>query len=82
MSDQATRAQQALNKSKRRSMSTIPDPNKDINSIHATLMGIKELLEVLAGQRGRALNAAVTWQDLLDLQMINQADIPTDIGTR
>lgn len=82
MSDQAVRAHQALNKSKRRVMQTIPDPNKNIDSMHATLMGMKELLEVLAGQRGRPLNAAITWQDLVDLQMIKQADVPTDIGTR
>jgi hypothetical protein len=60
---------------------TIPEPIPEVNSLRSTAMATKELVEMLAGQRGQALDAAVTWQDLLDLQLIRYEDIPYDIGT-
>ena len=81
MSDQATRNIQQFNRSKRRAQVTIPEPVQDIASLQTTVMALKELVEVLAGQRGSPTDAAVTWQDLLDLQWIRNAEIPNDIGT-
>jgi len=60
---------------------TIPVPYQDVGSLRATALATKELVEVLAGQRGQAFDAAVTWQDLLDLQLIRVEDIPYDIGS-
>ena len=60
---------------------TIPEPYQDVRSLRTTAMATKELVEMLAGQRGDALSAAVTWQDLLDLQLIRLQDIPYDIGS-
>jgi hypothetical protein len=59
----------------------IPEPYADVASLRATAMATKELVEVLAGQRGQAYDVAVTWQDLLDLQMVRKEDIPFDIGS-
>jgi len=60
---------------------TIPEPTEDIASIYRTIVPIKELVEMLAGQRGQAYDVAVTWQDLLDLQLVRKAEIPFDIGS-
>ena len=81
MSDPDVRAHQELRRPKRRRQEAIPEPYQDVASLRASVMAIKELVEMLAGQRGRAADAAVTWQDLLNLQLVRQADIPTDIGT-
>jgi hypothetical protein len=81
MSDHATRAHQALRRSKRRPQVTIPDPHENLASLRSTVLALKELVEMLAGQRGQAYDVAVTWQDLLDLQLVNKDDIPRDIGS-
>ncbi len=60
---------------------TIPEPTTDPASLRATAMATKELVETLAGQRGRPVDVAVTWQDLLDLQLIREQDIPYDLGS-
>jgi hypothetical protein len=60
---------------------TIPEPYEDLASLRASVLALKELVEVLSGQRGQAYDVAITWQDLLDLQMIRKEDIPYDIGT-
>lgn len=59
---------------------TIPEPYAEVGSLRATAVATKELVETLAGQRGQAYSAAVTWQDLLDLQLIRKEDIPVDVG--
>jgi hypothetical protein len=61
---------------------TIPEPTQDIGSLYRTVYAMKELVEILAGQRGQAYDAAVTWQDLLRLDKIREAEIPHDIGSR
>ena len=66
----------------RREQVTIPEPTLDQASHRAAIMAMKELIEVLAGQRGQAMDAAVTWQDLLDLQMVRYEEIPLDIGSK
>jgi hypothetical protein len=60
---------------------TIPEPYEDVKSLRATAMATKELVEVLAGQRGQAYDVAVTWQDLLDLGWIRMEEIPYDLGS-
>jgi hypothetical protein len=61
---------------------SIPEPYEDVKSLRATVMALKELVETLAGQRGQAYDAAITWQDMLDLQKIRMEDIPFNIGSR
>ena len=60
---------------------TIPEPYENIESVYRTVLAMKELVEMLAGQRGQAYDVAVTWQDLLDLDWIRHEDIPYDIGS-
>jgi hypothetical protein len=43
-------------------------------------MATKELIETLAGQRGQNLDAAVTWGDLVDLELVKMEQVPRDIG--
>jgi hypothetical protein len=73
-------ANQEVIRSKRKNQVTIPEPYQTVESLYRTVSVMKELIEVLAGQRGQAYDAAVTWQDMLDLQQISKADIPTTIG--
>lgn len=54
----------------------IPDPIADTNSIRDTAAALKEGVEILTGQRGIRANAAVTWQDLLDLGLISANQMP------
>ena len=72
---------QELRRKKRKDQQTIPEPYTDLETLRATCMALKEAVEVLMGQRGRPNDVAITWQDLLDLQLIKVADIPTDIGS-
>ena len=81
MSDQATRNLQELRRSKRKPQVTIPEPYEDVQSLYRTVHAMKELVEMLAGQRGFASEVAVTWQDLLNLQLVRMADIPKEIGS-
>lgn len=60
---------------------SIPEPLAELHSLRATAQATKELVETLAGQRGQAYDVAVTWQDLLNLQLIRKEDIPYDIGS-
>jgi hypothetical protein len=46
------------------------------NSTHDVLMSIKNAVETLQKQRGSKANAAVTFQDLVDLGLINADKIP------
>jgi hypothetical protein len=54
----------------------IPDPSTDPTALRSTAMAMKETIEVLTAQRGNRANAAVTWQDLVDLRLITPAQIP------
>jgi hypothetical protein len=60
---------------------TIPEPYEDVASLRTVALATKELVEVLAGQRGAASDAAVTWGDLIKLQLINPGQVPPDIGS-
>jgi hypothetical protein len=58
-------------------MPSIPVPTMDSRSLQASLMVAKQAIELLAGQSGNdQSNAAVTWQDLVTLGIINQAQVP------
>jgi hypothetical protein len=65
----------------RRTQVAIPEPYEDVKSLYRTALTTKELVETLAGQRGQAWDVAVTWRDLMDLQLIREQDIPFDIGS-
>jgi hypothetical protein len=67
--------------SKRRPQATIPEPYEDVKSLRSSAVATKELVETLAGQRGQAYDAAVTWGDLLDLGVIKPEQVPQDIGS-
>ena len=61
---------------------SIPEPYENVPALYRTAIATKEMVETLAGQRGQAYDVAVTWQDLLDLQLIRKEDIPFNIGSR
>lgn len=65
----------------RRKQASIPDPITDVRSLQTTVMALKELVETLAGQRGKAYDAAVTFADLVQLGLISDPDIPEGIGS-
>jgi hypothetical protein len=50
--------------SSRRPQVTIPEPYEDVKSLRASVMAIKELVEELAGQRGKRGDFAVTFDEL------------------
>lgn len=68
--------------SQRRAQVTIPEPYENLASLRASLQATKELVELLAGQRGQAYTTAVTWQDLLDVGLIKHEQVPKDLGSR
>ena len=43
---------------------TIPEPYTDVASLRASVMALKELVEMLAGQRGDRDDQAVTWGEM------------------
>jgi hypothetical protein len=45
-------------------------------SMHATIMALKEAVELLSGQRGNPRDVAVTWGDLADRNIITKEDVP------
>ena len=50
-----------------------PDERK---SAGATINAAKQAFEIHTGQRGDRLASAVTWQDLVDLGLIDAEDVP------
>lgn len=65
----------------RRRQTSIPEPTEDVRSLRTAVMALKELVETLAGQRGKAYDAAVTYGDLVALGIISDPDIPQGIGS-
>lgn len=59
----------------------IPEPLETVASLRATAMATKESVEILAGQRGDPRECAVTWQDLIDLGLIQPSEIPQGLGS-
>ncbi len=58
----------------------IPQPESNIASMHATLVPMKEAVDMLQGATGTAYDCAVTWGDLLQLGLITKEQIPHDVG--
>jgi hypothetical protein len=54
----------------------VPEPVAEINSVRSTCAALKEGQEILTRQRGDRTLSAVTWQDLLDLGLINPTQLP------
>lgn len=54
----------------------IPDPNTQPESLRQAVQALKEAVEILSAQRGSKANAAVTWQDLVDLGVILPTQVP------
>ena len=67
--------------SKRRPMATIPEPYENLSSLRTVALATKELVEVMSGQRGDPMDVAVTWQDLVDLELVIKAEVPEGIGS-
>jgi hypothetical protein len=66
--------------SKRRTQVTIPEPYLEPQSLRATALATKELVESLAGQRGGTYDVAVTWGELIDLGIIEPEQVPQEFG--
>ena len=52
----------------------IPEPTVDPKSLRNTTASLKEAVEIIAGQRGTS--PFVTWDDLVRLNIVSQADVP------
>ena len=61
---------------------SIPSPVAEAESLRATALATKEVVEAISGQRGSYLNAAVTWQDLVNLGLITLSQVPVRLGNR
>lgn len=64
-----------------RGHAAIPEPLQDVVSLRATAFALKEGYEVLAGIRGDAESAAVTWRDLIQLGLVRADQVPNDVGS-
>jgi hypothetical protein len=55
----------------------VPVPGDTLEGLRASIEGLKEIAEVLDGQRGSNIDAAVTWRDLVQLGLIQPESVPT-----
>lgn len=55
---------------------SVPDPSDDPKNLRECAIALKGAVEVLVSRRGRKLDAAVTWQDLVDLKLITPSQVP------
>lgn len=55
---------------------SIPSPQADLVALRMSAEALKETVEVLTLQRGDHLNAAVTWQDLINLGLALPTQVP------
>jgi len=55
----------------------IPEPLPDLESLRLSIQAAKEIVEVLTRQRKPIESAAVTWQDLVDLELIAPDQVPS-----
>lgn len=61
---------------------SIPDPAADAVALRATALALKETVEISTGTRGDRSLSAVTWQDLVDLQLILPSQVPITPSNR
>jgi hypothetical protein len=55
---------------------SIPDPIATPESLRQSVTQLKEAVEILTRQRKPITAGAVTWQDLLDLELITLEQVP------
>lgn len=60
----------------RRQAVAVPHPMADVTSLHATVMALKEAVEVLQTHRGDVLDGAITWRDLVAIGLITADQVP------
>lgn len=57
----------------------IPEPNLDPATMLQSVLAMKQALETILGQRrGSRPASAVTWEDLVRLGIVEEAQIPRD----
>ncbi len=57
----------------------IPDPTMEPEGMLQTVQALKQATETILGQRrGSRVTSAVTWQDLIDLGLIEREQVPRD----
>jgi hypothetical protein len=54
----------------------VPEPYENLASLRASVMALKEAVEMLMAQRGTRHDAAVTWADLLQLGLVKPDQVP------
>ncbi len=54
----------------------IPEPTTTIVGLQASVLALKEAVEILQGQRGSPGNRAVDWDDLTELGLIGKEQKP------
>jgi len=63
----------------RKRLPGIPDPSRTTEGMFETVVTMKQAVETLAGQRrGSRGESAVTWNDLVDLGLIEALQIPNE----
>jgi hypothetical protein len=55
---------------------SIPDPQPEVNVLAECVRSLKQIAEVLTRQRGKPAQSSVVWQDLVDLGLITETQIP------
>lgn len=65
---------------KRRPQVTIPQPEENLGALYRSVLTLKELVEVIAGQRGSPVDCHPSWQDLVDIGLIKPDQVPKDVG--
>lgn len=55
---------------------SIPEPTTTPEGLRDVAVATKQAIEILVGVRGGRLNAAVTWQDLVDKGLILPSQVP------
>jgi len=61
-----------------RKFPAIPEPRPTVESMHDTVMALKEAVEIMTRQRGGAdpVTSMVTWGDLVEKGLIEPNDVP------
>lgn len=55
---------------------SIPDPQPEVGVLAECVRSLKQIAEVLTRQRGKPAQSSVVWQDLVDLGLITETQIP------
>jgi hypothetical protein len=60
----------------KRTKATVPTPTETLPGLRASVEGLKEIVEVLDGQRGELWDTAVTWRDLVQIGVVKYEQVP------